>query len=126
MDNRIGRYEHTQLSTAITDWPIFSSDFGMSRQKRAYEPIHMFQIVSCAECDVQNGSRSTAEHFGILDSQSAVLSDYGAPSLENDLSEEACLNTVTGPVRIDLTVPGLGGGGRLRQRPVPGTSQARS
>ena len=85
MDNGIGRYEHTQLSTAITDWPIFSSDFGMSRQKRAYEPIHMFQIVSCAECDVQNGSRSTAEHFGILDSQSAVLSYYGAPSLENDV-----------------------------------------
>ena len=70
-------------------------------------------------------------------------------SLENDLTEEACLNDVIGPIRIDLTgndlsgfalsaagaacglvlfltAPSLGGGRRLRQRHVPGTSQARS
>lgn len=54
-------------------------------QKRAYEPICTFQIVCCAECDVQNGSRSMAEHFRILDSQSAIWSDFGTPSLENDV-----------------------------------------
>ena len=45
----------------------------------------MFQIVSCAECDVWNSSRFMAEHFSILDSQSAIWSDFGTPSLANDV-----------------------------------------
>jgi hypothetical protein len=48
----------------------------MWSQKRAYEPIRMFQIASCADCDALIDGRSmkrTSQNFGIADPKIVVM-----------------------------------------------------
>jgi len=77
-----------QHSAGIIDWLIFSIQFGLWPEKRAYEPICMFQIVSYPECRLLIDDCSMAEHLRISDSQCAVFADLSAPTLANDVCDD--------------------------------------